>query len=427
MPVAEPEASSEIALALAALPRDVPVALAVSGGADSVALMLAASRLLPVENLTVLSVDHGLRAAAAGEAAQVAGWAKTAGVQHVTLRWQEEKPETGIQAAAREARYQLMTDWCTANNVAHLVTAHNLDDQAETVLMRLKRGSGVDGLAGMAKQSWRSGIQLLRPLLDVTHDALVASLRQAGHSWIEDPSNTDEQYERIQVRKSAETLSALGLSNAKLVATARRMTRAREALEQATHQLLAACADVSEYGFCQLRAGAVRGAADELAIRALSRCIQAVGGGAWPPSDEPLERVLEWLRAGTPDATTLGGCRLVLRGEHVLVARELGRITERQVNLPGGERLIWDGRFQIAAKGPGAQFQVGPLAKEGWAGLKAERPDLPAFVGQTLPAIRRGQQIVAVPSIAYVSPETAENRQFSVRFTNSQLICGKTS
>ncbi|MCP5085100.1 MAG: tRNA lysidine(34) synthetase TilS [Alphaproteobacteria bacterium] len=427
MPVVEPETSSEIVLALAALPRDVPIALAVSGGADSIALMLAASRLLPSGNLTVLSVDHGLRAAAAGEAAQVAGWAKAAGLRHVTLRWQEAKPETGIQAAAREARYQLMTGWCMANDVAHLVTAHNLDDQAETVLMRLKRGSGVDGLAGMAKQSWRSGVQLLRPLLDVPHDVLVASLQQAAHPWIEDPSNTDEQYERIQVRNSAETLNALGLSNDKLVATARRMSRAREALEQATRQLLATCADVSEYGFCQLRAAALGGAADELAIRALSRCIQAVGGGAWPPSDEPLERVLDWVRTGTPDATTLGGCRLVLRGEHVLVARELGRITERRVNLSGGERLMWDGRFQIAAKGQGPELQVGPLAKEGWADLKAERPDLPAFVGQTLPAIRRGQQIIAVPSIAYVSPETIENRQFSARFTNSQLICRKTS
>lgn len=426
MPVADRSSSAKIALALADLPDAAPLALAVSGGADSTALMLAAAQLVERERLHVLTVDHGLRSAAAEEAKQVANWAHSLGLRHGTLRWQDAKPQAGIQAAAREARYRLMTDWCTDNDIQHLITAHTMDDQAETVLMRLKRGSGVDGLAGMARCSWRSGVQLLRPLLDVTHAELVDSLQQAGHPWFEDPSNEDQQYERIRIRANAKTLDGLGLSKDKLAATARRMTRARDALEQATQGLLTDCAAVSELGFCELHAAKLKAAPGELAIRALARCIQAVGGGDWPPGDEPLDRVLEWLMAGASEATTLGGCRLVLRDEQLLVARELGRITQRQVSLPECRKLLWDGRFQVAATGPGRDLQVGPLAEEGWAELKAERPSLPAFVGQTLPAIRQNARILAVPSIAYVAPEFAKNWQFSAHFRNSGQICGKT-
>ncbi len=425
MQAADPDVSPEISLALASLPRGASLALAVSGGADSTALMLAASRLFDPENLTVLTVDHGLRADAAAEAAQVAGWANAAGLRHETLTWRAGKPQSGIQAAARAARYDLMTAWCAANGVDHLVTAHTLDDQAETVLMRLKRGSGVDGLAGIAKHSWRSGIALWRPLLDVSHAQLVASLKAAGHPWIEDPSNQDERYERIQIRNAAPTLEALGLSKDKLAATARRMTRAREALDGATDTLLAKCAEVSELGFCRLRAPAVGEATDELAIRALARCIQAVGGADWPPADEPLERVLAWLRDGAREATTLGGCRLVRRQDEVIIARELGRITDRRVIVPGDQGLVWDGRFRVEAQGPADDVEVGPLAQAGWAGLKAQRPNLPAMVGQTLPALRRGKQVIAVPSLDYVAPEALENWRFSARFTNSQLICCK--
>lgn len=424
MPAADAPNVSAIATALAALPSAVPLALAVSGGADSTALMLGAARFLDPRHLKVLTVDHGLRAAAADEAAQVAVWAETLGLSHKTLRWRDAKPQTGVQAAAREARYGLLTDWCAAHGVQHLVTAHNLDDQAETVLMRLKRGSGVDGLAGMARESWRSGIRLLRPLLDVTHDQLVASLQAEHHPWFEDPSNADARYERIQIRQSAEALEELGLSREKLVATARRMTRAREALDRATAELLAGCAEVSDYGFCQVRIDRLRAAPDELAIRALSRCIQAIGGGAWPPGDEPLERLMDWVRAGAPEATTLGGCRLVLRGETIVVGRELGRISDRQVRLAGAQTLVWDGRFQISAEAPCGDLQIGPLAQAGWAGLKAERPDLPAFIGQTLPAVRRNEQIVAVPSLAYMAPEVDENWQFSAQFANVKMISG---
>ena len=423
MPGAEQAATAKISDALRGLPWGEPLALAVSGGADSTALMLLASRGPDAQNLTVLSVDHGLRPAAAAEAAQVAKWAKALGLKHQTLNWQDAKPETGLQAAAREARYGLMTAWCRAHGVSTLITAHTLDDQAETVLMRLKRGSGVDGLSGMAKQSWRSGIRLLRPLLEITHEELVASLQAAGQPWIEDPSNQDARYERIRIRNSASELEALGLTRRKLVATARKMTRARDALDQATADLLAASVDVSDYGYCRLETGLLANAPDELAIRALARCIQAIGGGAWPPGDEPLERLLSWVRAKAPEATTLGGCRLVKRSDVIVVGRELGRISDRRVSLAEGP-LIWDGRFQVHVEGPMGELSVGPLSEQGWADFKADRPDLPAFVGQTLPAIRREQQLLAVPSLAYVAPGVAENCRFSAKFANLKLICG---
>lgn len=426
MPAADQDRQAALDAALAQLPDQTPLALAVSGGADSTALMHAAAKTLDRQHVSVLTVDHGLRSAAADEARHVARQAQALGLGHVTLRWQETKPKTGLQAAARAARYQLMTQWCLRHRVHHLVTAHTLDDQAETVLMRLKRGSGVDGLAGMARRSWRSGVHLHRPLLDISHAVLVESLKSQGLTWSEDPSNADVQFERIQIRQNMPAFEALGLSKEMLASTARRMTRAREALDLATEQFLAQHAEISGYGYCQVHTAAFSGVAQDVALRALARCIQAVGGGAWPPGDGPLERLLSGVHEGQGLASTLGGCRLVVRGDHLLIARELGRISERAVVLPAMGELIWDNRFQVAAQGLKQDLTIGPLAREGWAALKAQRPTLPAVVGRTLPALRVEDHIVAVPSIAYVSGEVPENARFSARFTNSQLICRKS-
>ena len=185
------------------------LALAVSGGSDSVALMVLAARWVQSQadapNVTVLTVDHGLRPASAEEAAQVGRWARALGLDHAILGWRGAKPSSGLQAAAREARYALMSDWCLEHGAAAIVTAHTANDQAETVMMRLARGSGVDGLAGMMRETLAPW-PVLRPLLGVTRARLRAVLTAAGHDWIDDPSNDDTAFERIRMRQALDAL-----------------------------------------------------------------------------------------------------------------------------------------------------------------------------------------------------------------------------
>ncbi len=212
-----PISSSEARAAFASLSRFPGLALAVSGGADSMALLHLMARWCAEggakPDLTVLTVDHGLRAESREEAAMVARMAESLGLPHVILTWRRiEAQGGGLQERAREARYDLMAAYCHAHDIPALVTAHHLDDQAETFLMRLKRGSGLDGLAAIPEESTWSGVAVLRPLLDMPKARLAATLTAAGLGWAEDPSNSDQRFERARMRASGEALSKLGLT-----------------------------------------------------------------------------------------------------------------------------------------------------------------------------------------------------------------------
>ncbi|MAG22807.1 MAG: tRNA lysidine(34) synthetase TilS, partial [Rhodospirillaceae bacterium] len=176
------------------------VAVAVSGGCDSMALALLAHDWAQGRGgqTVALSVDHRLRWESGAEARQAGRWLKARGLTHHILSWTGDKPRHGVQAAAREARYRLLFDWCRRHGVLHLLLAHHQEDQAETFLLRLGRGSGVDGLAGMAPLSEVPTMRLLRPLLDVPKARLVATLQSRGQEWVEDPSNRDLAYARVR-------------------------------------------------------------------------------------------------------------------------------------------------------------------------------------------------------------------------------------
>src|ERR1700727_3434423 len=167
------------------------IVLAVSGGPDSIALMWLAVRwrraLSRGPRLFAVTVDHGLRAEAAREARDVKRLARSLELPHHTLRWTGAKPKTGLPAAARAARYRLLAEAARANGASHILTAHTRDDQAETLLMRMLRGSGIAGLSAMARQTPRDGVMLARPLLNISKVQLVATLKKAKIDFADDP------------------------------------------------------------------------------------------------------------------------------------------------------------------------------------------------------------------------------------------------
>lgn len=209
--------------------------LAVSGGPDSVALMWLAARwrnaLSRGPRLLAVTVDHGLRQEATREARDVKRLARMLGVTHRTLRWTGVKPKTGIPAAARAARYRLLASVARSSGASHVLTAHTRDDQAETLLMRLLRGSGIGGLAAMARESEREGVLIARPFLNVSKSQLIATLEKAGIGFAEDPTNRDPSFTRPRIRKVIEGLAVEGGDARNLARLASRLARANAAIE----------------------------------------------------------------------------------------------------------------------------------------------------------------------------------------------------
>ena len=211
------------------------IVLAVSGGPDSIALMWLAARwresLARGPRLIAVTVDHGLRSEAAREARDVKRLARSLDLTHRTLRWSGTKPKTGLPAAARAARYRLLAQAARAGGATHILTAHTRDDQAETLLMRLLRGSGIAGLAAMARESERDGVLLARPLLDVSKSRLVATLKKAKIGFADDPTNRDVSFTRPRLRTLLPALAAEGGDARNLARLAARLARANAAVE----------------------------------------------------------------------------------------------------------------------------------------------------------------------------------------------------
>jgi tRNA(Ile)-lysidine synthase len=211
------------------------IVLAVSGGPDSVALMWLAARwrrtLARGPRLVAVTVDHGLRAEAKAEARDVKRLARALDLPHRTMRWTGAKPKTGLPAAARAARYRLLAQAARASGATHILTAHTRDDQAETLLMRLLRGSGIAGLAAMARQSERDGVLLARPFLHVSKSQLIATLKKAKLGFADDPTNRDLNFARPRIRTLMPVLAAEGGDTRNLARLASRLARANQAVE----------------------------------------------------------------------------------------------------------------------------------------------------------------------------------------------------
>src|SRR6266496_4226811 len=211
------------------------IVLAVSGGPDSIALMWLAARwrstLARGPRLIAVTVDHGLRSEAAAEAREVKRLARSLDLPHRTLRWTGPKPTTGLPAAARAARYRLLAQAARASGATHILTAHTRDDQAETLLMRMLRGSGIAGLAAMARESERDGLLLARPFLDISKSQLIATLEKAKVGFADDPTNRDTSFTRPRLRTLMPILAAEGGDTRNLVRLASRLARANAAVE----------------------------------------------------------------------------------------------------------------------------------------------------------------------------------------------------
>jgi tRNA(Ile)-lysidine synthase len=371
------------------------LAVGVSGGADSMALALLADAWAKARGgrLLALTVDHGLRAEAADEARQVAGWLSQRGIAHETLVWIGAKPATGIQAAARQARLALLGERCRAGGILHLLLAHHRGDQAETLALRREDRSGPDGLAAMAAETATPWGRVLRPLLGEPKSALTVFLGRAGQPWIEDPSNLDVRHARVRLRQRI----ADEASESALADTAGTHGRDRIARERAVADALARHVGFDAAGWARL-APALLDQPDDLFRAAIARVVVAIGNLDYPPRGDGLDRLVAHLKSGDRRARTLGGCRLLPRHESWLVVREPASLPPRASFIDGV--AAWDRFIVKLGDGVGGHgLSLGPLGTD----LPSGDPQkIPVAARPALPAIHDLDGVVAVPHLGWV-------------------------
>ncbi|MCC6597255.1 MAG: tRNA lysidine(34) synthetase TilS [Alphaproteobacteria bacterium] len=290
------------------------LSVAVSGGPDSMALAFLLSRWANMQCrvpiIQALIVDHGLRAESADEAAQIQETLRLwPHIQPAIMKWHHEKVENRIQEKARKARYALMAEQCAAQGSRFLFAGHHQDDQAETFLLRLAGGSGLDGLAGMRPAQVLDGITVLRPLLSIPKARLLETCRQANVPFVMDSSNEYEAFARVRVRRARAVLEREGLSSSRLCATARRMSRAREALEIVTEKSYMQMAMVNDTSRIEFDFGVFKEQPEEIAFRCLCKAIRTLGlQRDYAPRLERLEGIFsDLLHSDLFRKRTLGG------------------------------------------------------------------------------------------------------------------------
>ena len=388
---------SELGALFAPVAARGSLGLAVSGGADSLALLLVASawaRVTPgVPQLTIYTVDHGLRPEAANEAAFVAREAARLGLACRVLRWVDPKPTAGLQAAARAARYRLIGEAMRNDGVELLLTAHHRDDQAETVLMRLAHRSGLGGLRGMDSFSEVEGVRLFRPFLDVPRAALAEIVAAAGLVPVADPSNDDVHYERVRWRKAMPVIGSLGLDAAALTVFARRVGDADAAIAAWVDDVFGESVKIDGFGAALLPVETLPGLPRAVGVKLLGAILAMIGGAQRPHALAILERVYGRLTAedDVRRLTTLG-VALGRQGENFWFAREPGRQAPTPARLEPRQSLIWDRRFRIDNSGDLAvEIQMArALSRRQAEGLIGQRIVAPALAIRSAPLVQGG-------------------------------------
>jgi tRNA(Ile)-lysidine synthase len=383
--------AATIRTSLDRLAGDLPaIGLAVSGGGDSVAMMHIAADWAKGRRLMIATVDHGLRADSAAEAQAVGRAARALGLPHVTLLWQRETTTGNLMAQARDARLRLLSGWAQRNDLPAVCLGHTADDVAETLVMRLERGSGIDGLAAMA--AWRDafGMRWLRPMLGAGRHDLRDWMQDHGIDWIDDPSNDNAEFDRVRVRQ---TIQTLGLDVAGLARSAQHIADARSALSD--YALLIARDAEFTRGALSLPLADLRDAPPEIRRRILVAGCRWVTGADYPPRRATLVHALEAMMAS--GKVTLDGVILSPSGGRLRMTREAAA-AGRAAPWDG---QTWDRRWLVSGVGSGqhvAMLGTDHLTRLNWRDSGMARDEAAAS-----PAIWQNNCLIGAPLLKAVS------------------------
>ena len=389
------------------------IAVAVSGGPDSLALtwLLRNWCVNQGVRLTALTVDHGIQPNSTENSRKVCQWLKSWDVDCQILTWFGEKPNTKIQENARINRYKLMLDWCIQNDFENLALAHHQEDQAETFLIRILRGSGSDGLACMQKISKRRGVRLLRPVLAVPKSRLLATLKLQNQECLDDPANTNPMFTRTLIRNLTGSLAERGFDTTRLANLSGQFGQLRMRFEELTELVIDRAVNIYPTGWASVDSRILMSLPDEVGRRVIIYLIRSIGGRPYPPRRKALDRLTAFL--GLRDkftAHSLGGCsiRRTHKNRLMILREEINPKRIKQISSAGC--VMWRGIFQCRFTGivrnHSQNLRLLPLGSEGWVQLVNKNPELrnsniPYRVVLTLPALFDDIGVISAPHLNY--------------------------
>lgn len=396
-------------------PAPSSLGIAVSGGSDSLALLFlamgwAAGRDVRVK---VATVDHGLRPEAAAEATRVAGICGSLGVSHETLHWAGWDGRGNLQATARAARYGLLAGWSLAHGLDAVALGHTVDDQAETFLMRLARGAGVDGLAAMRARFRRDGAGFVRPVLGLRRDDLRAYLMGRRIGWCDDPSNADTAFARVKARAVLTALRPLGIDADTLGTVSRNLADARGALRFVTAQVAGDLARVEHGDVVLSRDPDFQ--SPELIRRLLSGALIWVSGADYPPRREALAEAMRAIAEGRD--MTVHGCAVLTEPKACRITREWNAVRK----MSCAPDALWDRRWRmVGSAGPG--FRIRALGKDGLRQYADWRESgMPCASLLASPSVWQKDTLVSAPIAGFSGGWRAELAQSRGDFAQSLI------
>ena len=384
----------------------------VSGGADSLALVWLLKNWCENRRFSLFAiiVNHNLRESSSGEATKVSEWLSNWNVRHAVLKREGLPISTGIQSSAREVRYKLMLDWCSKNSFTDLFIAHHQDDQAETFLMRLVRGSSIEGLACMREVSTRRGVRIVRPLLTVPKERLKQTLISIGQTWIEDPSNSDLRFMRTRLRKIRSNLEHRKVTNARLSKLAQSFSILRKMLELCCHNFIENYVKIYPEGWARLDTEPLKPLPSILVEKILTYILNVIGGKPYPPRLDSLGRLINNLHQVKEGGSfTLSNCVVRKEGKYLIFFRE-ERHPVSTISLNRQTSIIWRNIFNCSFiyhnKNISDELFLAPLGEVGWSQVIKKKPELrelaiPYEVKKTMPALFDNRGVLEVPHLNY--------------------------
>ncbi|WCR57757.1 tRNA lysidine(34) synthetase TilS [Wolbachia endosymbiont of Ctenocephalides felis wCfeJ] len=402
------------------------VAVAVSGGIDSITLLhlmvsWAKKRQYPLP--VALTVNHGLRPEAKEEAEFVTNYAKELGIKEsFILNWEKQNIKGNVQLQARKARYSLLTEWCKNNDIKYLFIAHHKNDQAETFLLRLERGSGIDGLSSMDYKSLFNGIYILRPLLSFSRSEVeeYANLHQLR--WIEDKSNQNLKYRRTLHRNLFKASDNQEVLTERICLTALHMKRATKALMHYTRLAFNECVNIHDLGYIEIKLGEFYKLPEEIALRLLLYSIMLISSKYYKPRYNSLIAIFnKILQKDINVNCMLSECKIRKCRKSILVIRESSKIQEVPVSLPLNGSIEWDNRFSCTI--PGNQecsVTIAPLKKTQKIPKFLKDSDCCPEVFYSLPVVQKNRKVLAYPCIGYYDGGSINDDK--IRFITNSII-----
>ncbi len=381
------------------------IALALSGGGDSMALALLLNEFCSKKSikLVALIVNHNLRDDSRSEAEWVKSQMDNIGVECHILDWVGDKPDTGIQENARNKRYQLLTEKCHELGIETLAFGHNLEDQNETFWIRLISGSGIDGLSGMASSSKRNDIKIIRPLLPISREELREICKSHKQTWIDDPSNQNENFTRVNIRKNLKFFEEAGLSQNRLNDIIAKISQANDALKNITDKVIAKIVRSNPYGYVTIDLDGFYNCEDEIKFRILSNILQNFSNNKYPARSANINELISNIGK---KGSTLSGCEIIIHDDKICIFRELLKI-EGKLYL-NRNNLSWDNRFIVPNLGK--DYYIKALGEDGVRFLKDNigskgYKNIPYKILKTVPAIYKEVVISSNSNLLYKESE----------------------